>query len=37
MTMQHDGLPVGDITESTGQSWSTSFDKLETSLHSEEI
>lgn len=33
MTVQHDGLPIGNMTEGAGQGWNTSFDKLAESLH----
>jgi uncharacterized protein YndB with AHSA1/START domain len=32
MTLRHEGLPAGDMTEGAGQGWNESFDKLAESL-----
>jgi uncharacterized protein YndB with AHSA1/START domain len=32
MTLRHEGLPAGDMSEMAGQGWNESFDKLAASL-----
>jgi len=32
ITLRHEGLPAGEMSEMTGQGWNESFDKLAISL-----